>query len=77
LKSAFVFKGIRVGDRIQNTDLLRGFLLTSASNGVLLKHARFILLRCGQRGHFPLKRLQNIISIGVGIWVSEGQQSIT
>ena len=51
LKSPFVFKGIRVADYIQNTDSLLRFLLTIASNGVLLKSARFILLRRGQRGH--------------------------
>lgn len=63
------FKGMRVGDYIQNTDSLLRFLLTNASNGVLLKSARFILLRCGQRGHnIPLKRLQIIVPIGVGIW---------
>ena len=72
-ESAFVFKGIPVGDYIQNTDSLLRFLLTSASKGVLLESARFILLRCGQRGHFPLKRLWIIVPIGTGIWVSEGQ----
>lgn len=50
LKSAFVSKGIRVGDYIQNTDSLLRFLPASARNVVLLKSAGFILLSCGQRG---------------------------
>lgn len=68
VKSTLVFKGIRVSDYIQNTDSLLGFLPTSASNGVLLKSARFILLRCGQSRHdVPFIRLWVIVPVGEGI----------
>lgn len=74
LKNAFVLESIRLREYIQNADSLLRFLPASASNGVLLNSARFILLRCGQKGHnFSLKRLQTVVPLGVGIWVCEGQ----
>lgn len=74
LKNAFVLESIRLREYIQNADSLLRFPPASASNGVLLSSARFILVRCGQKGcNFSLKRLWIAVPVGVGIWVSEGQ----